>query len=293
MITAKNYAAQAIKSLDEIAKVSSPYIQELHKHVCEEIERSVHFAMPDDGTIFDDDLRGLKDVEKFRLPFQSITIEYFSHQKFIDKSNTLSAPKRLIIAQEIENEDKTISIQFCVACYFPHTMCWNILPMGFIIKWDGKLQCISDDVGSTIGISGDFGVLNREHYDYCVKEFGEDVAEESMRQDIFCEIKPFLEFMEALSCTNVKPELLQRVDVAKQARRARNGKLPIFETYVLTIPGEPSSRKDHKGGTHSSPRQHLRRGHIRRLPSGNIWINSCVVGNPKKGVIEKQYQVAA
>ena len=37
--------------------------------------------------------------------------------------------------------------------------------------------------------------------------------------------------------------------------------------------------------------QHLRRGHIRRLPGGNIWVNSHLVDDPTKGRIEKQYRV--
>lgn len=40
-------------------------------------------------------------------------------------------------------------------------------------------------------------------------------------------------------------------------------------------------------------RQHLRREHIRRLSSGNIWVNACVVGDPSKGKINKSYEVRA
>ena len=105
------------------------------------------------------------------------------------------------------------------------------------------------------------------------------------------EIYSVMELVEALSCLNVKTQLLEPVDALKQARRAKDGKLPIYETKILTIPGSLGSG-EHLGGTHSGPRQHLRRGHIRRLPVGNIWVNSHLVGDPSKGKIEKSYQLA-
>jgi hypothetical protein len=45
------------------------------------------------------------------------------------------------------------------------------------------------------------------------------------------------------------------------------------------------------GGTHASPRVHLRRGHIRRLPGKNIWVNATIVGNSDLGVVIKDYSV--
>ena len=76
-------------------------------------------------------------------------------------------------------------------------------------------------------------------------------------------------------------------------KRLKHGKLPIiYETKILTIKPSVRSSSAEKGGSHTSPRQHLRRGHIRRLDSGNIWVNSCVVGSAEKGRIDKSYRVA-
>jgi Protein of unknown function (DUF2786) len=44
------------------------------------------------------------------------------------------------------------------------------------------------------------------------------------------------------------------------------------------------------GGTHASPRLHWRRGHIRRLPSGECTqVRPCLVGHKSLGQIEKDY----
>lgn len=106
-------------------------------------------------------------------------------------------------------------------------------------------------------------------------------------------VYPFLELCEALSCKNVVTEPLEPVDTSKNARRIKNGKLPIYETKILTIkaPEVVSGKTSNGGGTHASPRQHLRRGHIRRLPDCNIWVNSCVVGSVENGIIEKSYNI--
>lgn len=100
------------------------------------------------------------------------------------------------------------------------------------------------------------------------------------------------ELLEALSCKNVASEPIERVSPAVNARRIRRGKLPLYEVRRLVlIPGQLAVPKGDGSGHHSSPRQHLRRGHIRRLTSGNYWVNSCVVGLSSLGVIEKSYDI--
>jgi len=43
----------------------------------------------------------------------------------------------------------------------------------------------------------------------------------------------------------------------------------------------------------AGPKQHLRRGHIRTLPSGRrIWVNECVVGDSDSGVLTKRYRIS-
>lgn len=103
------------------------------------------------------------------------------------------------------------------------------------------------------------------------------------------------ELCEALSCSNVTHEPIEKINPAVNARRIRDGKLPLYETRCLIInAGKQATAGTAQGGTHNSPRQHLRRGHIRRLLSGNIWVNSCVVAaNSPLGKIDKSYAVTA
>lgn len=64
------------------------------------------------------------------------------------------------------------------------------------------------------------------------------------------------------------------------AKRTNQGKPPLYDYHCLTVTtNRQSSAKGQGTGTHASPRQHLRRGHIRRLPDKKVWVNSCVVGS--------------
>lgn len=94
--------------------------------------------------------------------------------------------------------------------------------------------------------------------------------------------------LQLLACSNVathlEPPPKKLADVAR-----KRGRSPFFSYHVLTVPGDASDREDH-GGTHASPRQHVRRGHYRRLPTGRtIFVNQCLVGDARRGLVAKSY----
>lgn len=96
----------------------------------------------------------------------------------------------------------------------------------------------------------------------------------------------------ALQCSNVSTATLA-APAALNKKRIAKGKLPFVEYKVLTVNGVHSSVPP-QGGHHASPRQHLRRGHIRRIYGNRtVWVNQCLVGNPNKGFIVKDYRVKA
>jgi hypothetical protein len=80
-------------------------------------------------------------------------------------------------------------------------------------------------------------------------------------------------------------------DAAVNAKRARKGKRPFFEWTTVEI--KPSVATEPKGGTHASPKPHMRRGHIRRLKSGKIvTVKNMIVNRhkmPDEGFIFHDY----
>lgn len=95
-----------------------------------------------------------------------------------------------------------------------------------------------------------------------------------------------------LSCSNAHIEdHPEKPSKLKNDLRKKKKKLPFFEFKILTIDTNGKAQEQHTagGGKGSSPRIHLRRGHIRKLPTKNVWVNACVVGDKSKGEIKKDY----
>lgn len=95
-------------------------------------------------------------------------------------------------------------------------------------------------------------------------------------------------FMSALHCTNVHRQK-HEPDTKLQKARARRGKAPLFSYWTLQLDGK-SERGEDRGGTHASPRVHLRRGHPRQyMPGKWTWVQAHAVGNRALGMVHKDY----
>jgi hypothetical protein len=97
-------------------------------------------------------------------------------------------------------------------------------------------------------------------------------------------------FLSALNCINTKKVLVSPPE-SIQKQRAKRGKKPLFSYYTLHVdlPKTQSNSND-LGGTHSSPRVHLRRGHPRQYSQGKwTWVQPHVVGSKENGMIHKDY----
>lgn len=321
MITAKNYAAQCAKGVAKFAAAFSYGVHHPNPMVAnaateylaatagfiEMLEDGQHFVMPDDGRVFEDGLRGLRNIT-VKLPFRVISLEYHATD-FDGTEGHAPAPKRVITAMEVTRSmlpvathryaDKMDSVfpnadstAILVLSAYADGDAWEFSPMSWLLPeaWD----CGSENYAfSQIVVEGGRSTVFGLHSPVVPSlfEMQPDEFYQDQVQNMTTEVIALLEFLEALSCTNVSTAIHQEASKANP-KRARQGKTPIWETKVLTIdvPGSRTSGQS-KGGTHSSPRQHLRRGHIRRLTSGNIWVNSCVVGSPENGNVEKNYNI--
>lgn len=67
-----------------------------------------------------------------------------------------------------------------------------------------------------------------------------------------------------------------------------------FTYHVLTIPTRARGSSGNGEGSHASPRFHVRRAHIRKLPSGALtFVRQCFVGDDSAGSVSKHYQLGA
>lgn len=314
-ITAKNYAAQAERGIlqwADAAEKQLPIDSFMVKSVFSQIKTAVHFVIPDDGIIFDDGQKGLKNTE-LRLPFPVITVEYFVTYK--EEIKSLAAPqhspKRVILAMDID-EAKALPkfAEFenggvVIFCANVIDGMWLPCTFGLVIprKWDepggsafyeallpaknGSLMRVTPIV-LCHEIFGKMQESRKENEKQLIQELMHDISQE---------LTALLELCEALSCSNVSSETTKESALSslKNAGRIKKGKLPIYETRQLVIIAPQSKNKSHKQGLiqdRNAPREHLRRGHIRTISDGKkVWVQSCVVGSKNIGTIVKSYQV--
>jgi len=260
MITAKNYVAQAEQYLRK-AKNIEPVIVQTTLDI---INNSQHFAIHDGGKLLNDKIKGLVNVS-LNLPFDRITVEYFYPNAAISKN--------VIFASQDENY-----IYLSCAGYFTEHDDWQFSKS--IITVNRSTVC--DDNGIK------YDVMFPENLD---EYYSEErlLLEERFNKSVSFSI---FELLEALTCRNVYTQSLDPVDESKNRKRIAKGKMPLYETKILVVDSTPKEiDTEWKGGTHASPRQHLRRGHIRRYSWGNIWINNTLVGKATNGIVEKSYVV--
>lgn len=106
------------------------------------------------------------------------------------------------------------------------------------------------------------------------------------------EAKAVIQACCSINCTNVG---LADIEASKKLNKKREekGKQPFFSYKVLQLNEfKKTKNRESLGGTHSSPRTHLRRGHLREVEDKLIWVRPAIV-NPvsSKGIVEKDYRV--
>jgi len=105
-------------------------------------------------------------------------------------------------------------------------------------------------------------------------------------------LSPVYEFVHAINFFHTTfddippPERLNR-------KRLKRGEVPLFTYKVLTV-GKKKRKSQHLGGTHASPRSHLRRGYYRTSQKGiRHWVQPCMVRGETDGFVHKDYRVEA
>ena len=229
-------------------------------HMVEEAEKAVKFCLPDGGKIINDtELRGLDGDVELHLPFNLIALEFLVTAE--PNPDQIRSTKRVIIAREAE------AFVECKAAFWADaTGQWIALPefdipkTGYMFKEDGKLKLKIHTHAPIVA-------------------------------DIQQETEVLLDFINALQCSNV--------EIAKEKGRKSNknakGALPFDDYHFLTIVRSEGTTSAASGsGSHRSPREHLRRGHIRRLPTGKkVWVSATVVCAGQGGRVRKDYRLAA
>jgi hypothetical protein len=320
-----NYVAAAKSAI-----ANQYYLEGNFKALCNKAvryaEKGVKFVIPPNGVFFD---KGLKSIDgmPLRLPYPICVLEY-------EVTNGIEDSKeRIIVAKEtptgielyvlhscniegwssvpghmqvdrVEGYD-TLKLETRSAMDVVRSTYQNILkdPSTFLdvlgTKWAQRIVAEGDSDGKLWqllldSIEGDAdtpktsiaGVLMRTTTVGPMAEGGSTALADALN----IEFKTVLAFLEVLRCSNV-----QAVPTGKKPAWKKDGSHKNSIYKVLTINGNNVGRSNEsQGGTHASPREHLRRGHVRRLKEGRcVWVNATIVCRGASGSVEKDYKVLA
>lgn len=223
---------------------------------------STKFILPPGGRLFDDlELRAIDENEPLRLPYKYIALEYENSADEVTNGE-IFASKRIVFAREREGWI-AITIAYFSDCEWRVMPECSIPPTGYL----DRSLLISGRVPAKFLLS-DSRIPASDYAD---------------------EIGAMLCFLNILQCQNVHVERSDPRKIGKKLKTA----IPFDSYHVLTIDtqaGQPETGGGCGLGRH--PREHLRRGHIRRISnSRRIWVNATVVNAGIGGRIEKDYRI--
>ena len=227
---------------------------------------SPKFVLPFDGKIINDDkFKAIEKEAEVRMPFKSFVLEFQADPGF--PINEYSASKRIILVHEDQD-----TFTYTPITYLDFCKLWIILPCTRISRF------------ISTGSAGGAKIFEHRSM-FTTDSYLMFRNTEAGRY----ESGVVLGFLNALSCRNVHVEK-SPAKSTKQGKKVKTA-LPFDDYHFLTVdvPGKASARGEGFGGSHRSPREHLRRGHIRRLDTGPIWVNACVVNAGIGSKVGKSY----
>lgn len=211
------------------------------------------------ASLVGDDLKDVlnKFCSPLRLPYESIAIEGSEGIEGAFEAYVLTA-------------EQTGSEEITCHAAFLGSGGWAIHSYGFVLRKNGFV---------------DYFVCSEK-----AKERGFGFEEIDTIMNPF--LSTLIGFIAALNCSNVSAARESAPSRLSNERRKKKGKQPFFTYHTLLVDQHERQSSEYKGGNHASPRVHLRRGHIRRLPDKNVWVNATVVGNKSAGMVHKDYQLS-
>jgi hypothetical protein len=130
-----------------------------------------------------------------------------------------------------------------------------------------------------------FDIMKHETFGGSTERFARTMAD-----DYLDELWAYVDFCRTLHENHVEFEDIPVHKGHAKMRRAL-GKSPLF-TYKTLVIGKKKRKSAHLGGTHASPRSHLRRGYYRTSKNGvKHWVQPCMVKGETPGFVHKDYKL--
>lgn len=258
-----------MKALDysrELLKRANDLKSKGHKFLHDDLirlvlPRAVKFMIPDYKILgIDGEFKQLEDMDRLLLPYPCMAIEF--ERPFKNAAGADVNGKCVVLAMQDGETINTVGTAMIGSEVYVDSI--NVIDPQ--ILWGEKGKGYRD-----------------------LRIIGVSKQGESMEIDVYAT----LGLLNILSCSNVSTKGEEPSRLKQQIAKDR-GAMPYDTYHVLSIDSiRPSGSSGAGGGAHASPREHLRRGHIRRLQDGRrIWVNAAVVGSASRGRVHKDYALS-
>jgi hypothetical protein len=289
-----------VKLASEYRKLNCPLYARFVREFIEQSEASMKFVLPVNGKIIDDDLNGLGAI---RLPYDSIAIEFFSDGVGgvgVHKEGFGFPLKNVVLARKAFDNGAPV-IRICFG-YLDRGMSnyWQLVP-GFLQIPETEVDFIpivdkQKDRVLIPNLTPLFFLSPELHKIYGADVTKDDKAIVGLKGNLMVAAFVLFGLLEALSCSNVFPEKVPNQKI-KKGERLSAKKEDEYHTLIVRTTNSDSGAAltlSEQQTDRRPAREHLRRGHVRRLQNGKkIWINPMVVNAGVGGKIFKDYAMAA
>ena len=248
----------------------SPRFDAVFAHSIKVVGTGVSFLLPYGGYLFEADKEASISLADTHLPFQSCVLEWTKSEGDFGEVDVVC------MIREFEEHFEVSSTARFSGTWVPVVLILKVPRSSTIDTYwgDGEFKnrvCLEPIVLSPFAPAD---MLDGKNYLH--------------------ELKVAAQFLLAASCGNVKPVKLAEPSEQQRKAAERRGN-PPFDTYWTldcSLDGPADAKKITNGGHHGSPRLHVRRGHVRRLPTGKMtWVRQSLVGNPERGIADKEYRL--
>jgi hypothetical protein len=290
------HLADFVDAMKKNMRGHSPTDRKRMERLVQEVRSAMCFKLPLDGILFKDNLE-LKnvplDAEGFtRPPYPTVVLEFdFTFPNTIEHVVLI-----LIDHPNTTTADGRKGGVYCIPTTTQHiNKSWKIPTFGYLLPYDGYGTWTDQDGGGWVQNVGVDSPFLPDAMKDLATAHGKgnnvsDFMEEMFQDEITYYVRAYLHFCAALGMHEVSYTDIEPDAKLNKMRRAR-GKMPLFTYKVLTI-GKKKPKSRRLGGTHASPRSHLRRGYFRTSRNGvRHWVQPCMVKGGTDGFVHKDYVV--
>lgn len=329
-----NYSTHAIEFMaDLVVRLPGAGIRaDFEDFMCTALKESVKFLLPESGYLFADHDYSPKMFELQRLPYPICALEFRAGAElYAEGSGLQHASKRIALCFDPHLLPEKLSRLFCsltearlselparclavTAIYFVEGS-WAAAVGFVVVDLDDDMPILLSDAdkareagitasdiafragGRIKGTPAKHGLPSTF---YTIPErarlvgHSRDQAYEALYIDTLDEVRVTYEFLAAINCANVGTQDVAAPEKLNQ-KRARSGKPPFYPYKLLDLTPASDTQPGASGEGGTSPRAHLRRGHLRRLGEkfGNkvLWINATMVNTVAGAPLSTVYKV--